>query len=137
MAKNILANVNRCVGCWTCSLSCKEAYGLADDEYRVFIRTIGGGQIDTPGGKWPNLYMKWMPIYTKKCIGCAGNAATGGVPYCVFNCPTDALVYGDSDDPESAYSKTLAELKANEFRVYALDPWEEPRDGVFYAEKDI
>ena len=67
MAKNILANVNRCVGCWTCSLSCKQAYGLADDEYRVFIRTIGGGQIDTPGGKWPNLYMKWMPIYTKKC----------------------------------------------------------------------
>ena len=112
MAKNILANVNRCVGCWTCSLSCKQAYGLADDEYRVFI-------------------------YTKKCIGCAGNAATGGVPYCVFNCPTDALVYGDSDDPESAYSKTLAELKANEFRVYALDPWEEPCDGVFYAEKDI
>ena len=51
MAKNILANVNRCVGCWTCSLSCKQAYGLADDEYRVFIRTIGGGQIDTPGGK--------------------------------------------------------------------------------------
>ena len=40
MAKNILVNVNRCVGCWTCSLSCKQAYGLADDEYRVFVRTV-------------------------------------------------------------------------------------------------
>ena len=137
MAKNILVNVNRCVGCWTCSLACKQAYGLADDEYRVFIRTIGGGQIDTPGGKWPHLYMKWMPIYTKKCIGCAGSDATDNVPYCVFNCPTDTLSYGDPDDTESTYSKVLAELKSNEFRIYQLDPWEEPRKNVTYAEKDI
>jgi len=137
MAKSILVNVNRCVGCWTCSLSCKQAYKLDDSEYRLFIRTIGGGQIDTPGGKWPNLYMKWMPIYTKKCVSCAGCAETGNVPYCVFNCPTDALAYGDADDPESAYSKQVAELRAAEYRVYALDPWEEPRDNVMYAEKDI
>ena len=137
MAKNILVNVNRCVGCWTCSLACKQAYGLAEDEYRVFVRTIGGGQIDTPGGKWPNLYMKWMPIFTKKCIACAGNDATGNTPYCAFNCPTDALSYGDPDDPESAFAKRFAELRADEYRIYQLDPWEEPRDGVCYAEKDI
>ena len=137
MAKNILVNVNRCVGCWTCSLSCKQAHGLADDEYRLFIRTIGGGQIDTPGGKWPNLYMKWMPIYTGKCIGCAGNEATGQVPYCAFNCPTDALAYGDPSDPESPYSKAVAQLRAAEYRIYELDPWEEGRAGITYAEKDI
>lgn len=137
MSNNILVNVNRCVGCWTCSLSCKQAYNLEDDEYRVFVRTIGGGQIDTPGGKWPNLYMKWMPIYTRKCIGCAGAKATDNTPYCAFNCPTDALVYGNPDDPESAYSKALAELTEAGYRVYALDPWEEPRDGVLYVEKDI
>ena len=28
MAKNILVNVNRCVGCWTCSLACMTGNGL-------------------------------------------------------------------------------------------------------------
>ena len=68
MANSILVNVNRCVGCWTCSMACKKAYGLDVDDYRMYVRTIGGGQIDTPGGKWPNLYMKWMPIWKQSCI---------------------------------------------------------------------
>ena len=137
MNKSILCDVNLCVGCWTCSLSCKQAYGLGDDEYRLFIRTIGGGQIDTPGGKWPNLYMKWMPVYTEKCVAGAGCADTDDEPYCVFNCPADALSYGDLDDSESAISKRVEELRGKEYRIYQLDPWEPGRDGILYAEKDI
>ena len=44
MANSILVNVNRCVGCWTCSMACKKAYGLGVDDYRMYVRTIGGGQ---------------------------------------------------------------------------------------------
>ena len=62
MANAVLANVNRCVGCWTCSMACKVAFGLDEDEYRMHVRTIGGGGVDVPGGKWPNLYKKGMPI---------------------------------------------------------------------------
>lgn len=81
--------------------------------------------------------MKWVPIFTDKCINCSGCEAADGAPYCAFNCPTDALTCGDPDDPESPLSKKIAELKAEEFRIYQLDPWEPSRVGVYYAEKGI
>ena len=137
MAQEILVNVNRCTGCWTCSMACKKAFDLPEDEYRVFVRTIGGGQIDIPGGKWPNLYMKWMPIFNRHCIECQGDASTGYVPSCVYNCTTQALTYGDPDDPESAFSQKREELREKQFRLYEQHPWEETRKGVLYAEKDI
>jgi hypothetical protein len=30
-----------------------------------------------------------------------------------------------------------AKLRAAEYRIYELDPWEEGRAGIAYAEKDI
>ena len=137
MANSILVNVNRCVGCWTCSMACKKAYGLDVDDYRMYVRTIGGGQIDTPGGKWPNLYMKWMPVYHTDCLACSGNARTNNPPFCAYNCTTEALTYGDLDDPESAISKKMEELRQKDFRIYQLHAWEKTREGVWYAEKDI
>ena len=47
MANAILVDVNRCTGCWTCSQACRAAYKLDVDEYRLFVRTIGGGGIDS------------------------------------------------------------------------------------------
>lgn len=137
MANNILVNVNRCTGCWTCSMSCKMKYGLAPEEFRQFVRTIGGGEIDQPGGEWPNLYLKWMPIWKQSCIGCHGDEATGFKPYCVYNCPSGALTYGDFDDPGSEAALREAELKAKGFRVYEIPAWEDTRAGVRYAENSI
>lgn len=138
MAKSILVNVNRCTGCWTCTMSCKTAYDLDLDEYRQYVRTIGGGQIDTPGGKWPDsLYMKWMPIWKQSCIGCAGSASTDHKPYCVYNCPTGALTYGDLDDPDSEISQRMKDLQDKEYRIYQIPAWEDTRAGIWYAEKNI
>lgn len=44
----ILIDLDRCTGCWTCSMACKMAHHLDVDEYRVSVRTIGGGRIDEP-----------------------------------------------------------------------------------------
>ena len=70
MTQSILCNVNRCVGCWTCDMACKVAYDLPVDEHRIFVETIGGNGVDLPGGQWPNLYMKWKPVFTSKCLNC-------------------------------------------------------------------
>ncbi|MGN0038238.1 MAG: hypothetical protein ACI36Y_03760 [Coriobacteriales bacterium] len=137
MANNILVNINRCTGCWTCSMACKKAFGLGEDDYRMFVRTIGGGQIDIPGGKWPNLYMKWMPIFNKSCASCSGDSTTEGKPYCVYNCTTQALSFGDPGDPQSDFSVKKEELRQKQYRIYEMHPWENTREGIVYAEKDI
>lgn len=137
MAKSFLVNVNRCVGCWTCSLACKVAYDLPLDDYRVIVRTLGGGGVDTPGGEWPNLHMKWEPVYTNECIKCSGDASTDHEPYCVYNCTTEAITCGDIADPESKISKEMDRLKGMGYKVSQLPSWEPTMKDVYYAEKGI
>ena len=137
MANAILVNVNRCTGCWTCSQACKAAYGLDVDEYRLFIRTIGGGGIDEAGGTWPNLYLKWNPVWKKTCLDCHGVASTENKPFCAYNCPTGAIAYGDPDDPESAFSIRKEELLDQGYHIWQQPAWEETRDNVYYIEKGI
>lgn len=137
MNGSILVDVNRCIGCWTCSMACKTAHGLETEEFWQYVRTIGGGECDEPGGKWPKLYMKWMPIWKNSCKSCTGDKTTGLLPYCVFNCPTGALTYGDPQDGGSEFSERLETLKSRGFRVYEIPVWEETRQGIIYTEKDI
>ncbi|MGI6217824.1 MAG: hypothetical protein ACOYIK_09465 [Coriobacteriales bacterium] len=137
MTKAILVDINKCTGCWCCSMSCKMEFGLKPDEFIEYVRTIGGGEIDQAGGTWPNLYLKWMPIFKQTCKHCVGDESTENKPICVYNCPTGAMVYGDADDPESDFSKRREELLDKGFRVYQIPVWEDTRDNVWYAEKGI
>ena len=137
MSQSILCNVNRCVGCWTCSMACKVAWDLPVEEHRVYVETIGGGGVDLPGGKWPNLHMKWKPVFTDKCINCRGTASTDGIPYCAYNCTTEALTVGDVDDPESAISKEMDRLRGMGYAISELPAWQGTRAGVYYAEKEL
>lgn len=137
MAKNtILVNVNRCVGCWTCAMACKVGHKLDKDEWRVRVETLGGGNgPDDPAGTWPNLSIKWKPAYPKSCTMCGERQAEGLEPMCVFNCPAKALTFGDLDDPESAVSRRMEELRAKGFGFSEKPAWENTRDGIVYAER--
>ena len=104
-ANDILVDLECCTGCWTCAFSCKIGHGLADDDWRVISRTLGSGEgIDKPAGTWGDLHMEWMPVWVTKCMRCGPNKCTESYPepFCVHNCPTGALSFGDLDDPESA-----------------------------------
>ena len=128
--KTILVDLQRCVGCWTCSLACKVGNNLPDDEFFLTVRTLGSGEgIDRPAGTWPNLHMSWQPVWTAKCVKCAGRLAKGERPYCVQSCPCGALSIG-----EAAGAKA-AELRERGFRFFAMPSWENTKEGVVYAEK--
>jgi Fe-S-cluster-containing dehydrogenase component len=111
------------------------AHGLDIEEFWQYIRTVGGNEIDEPGGTWPNLHLSWKPIYTKKCILCADRFAEGEHAYCAFNCPTEALTWGDLEDKNSAISKRLADLKEKGFEINEARPWEETQQNILYAER--
>ena len=128
--KTILVDLQRCIGCWTCSLACKVGNQLPDDEFWLTVRTLGSGEgIDRPAGTWPNLHMSWQPIWSTSCVKCPSRIARGDAPYCVNSCPCDALSIGE----EAADRKE--ELRERGFRFFELPAWEKSKDGVIYAEK--
>lgn len=132
----ILINLKRCTGCWTCSLACKQGNHLADDEFWQHVRTLGSGQgIDRPAGVWPDLHMSWMPVYTTKCTLCGERTSQGEDPYCVYNCPNQAMTYGDLGDSQSAVSQKLEELRERGFRIFGLPEWEGGRSQIVYADQ--
>ncbi len=59
MAKKMFVDIERCIGCWTCAMACKMCHDLADDEYRVTVRTNGSGAgIDRPEGPFAQAYKR-------------------------------------------------------------------------------
>ena len=126
----IFVDTLRCTGCWTCALACMTGNGLKDGQFFVTVRTLGSGEgIDRPAGTWPDLHMSWQPVWTAKCVKCAGRLAKGQKPYCVQSCPCGALSIGD------AAAAKKEELRERGFRFFEMPPWESTRDGVVYAEK--
>ncbi len=136
MAKKMFVDLERCIGCWTCAMACKMCHDLPDEEYRVTVRTNGSGAgIDRPQGVYPNLRMSWQPIYHKSCTWCAERQAEGLMPMCEYDCPTDALAYGDVDDPESRFSKEYKRCVDNQYHIFELPEYENTKSGVVYATK--
>ena len=134
MAKKILINLERCVGCWTCSMACKVGNDLPDEDFRITVRTLGNGSfIDRPAGVFPKLTMSWQPVYNNKCVFCASRVDEDKLPYCVYNCPTEALAFGDDSDPESDYSVELKRVYDAGYRVFTAPKWEDTLSGITYA----
>ena len=58
----------------------------------------------------------------------------GEPQFCVMDCPTQALAFGDAADPESGYSQARARVEARGARIWALDDaGSGTRAGVEYA----
>jgi Fe-S-cluster-containing dehydrogenase component len=132
----ILVDLDRCTGCWTCSMACKVAYKLPEKKWRMYVRTLGSGSgMDEPDGKWPDVHMSWMPIYTSTCVLCRPRTDKGKEPFCTYNCPTRCLTFGDIDDPQSPISIRLKELQGKDRRTFQLPAWENTRPEIFYSRK--
>ena len=137
MSMNLMVDLDRCIGCWTCSMICKMGWHLSDDDYRVTVLTHGSGAgIDRPQGEYPSLRMNWQPVFLESCTFCAPRIAEGEIPFCVHNCPTQAISYGDPLDKDSTISEMMDRCKSNHYNITEAKPVMNSKDGVIYATRE-
>lgn len=86
MRYGIAINTKRCIGCHTCSVKCKIENNVPNGIWWNQTRTVGGEEMDTPSGEWPNTTMYYETI---QCMHCDN-------PACVRVCPVGAT-YKDSE----------------------------------------
>ncbi|MEC4294765.1 4Fe-4S dicluster domain-containing protein [Adlercreutzia shanghongiae] len=76
-----------CVGCQSCAIACKIENNVPDGVRWNKVMNLGGGNMNTPTGVYPDLTRGY---YTLACQHCEN-------PACVASCPTGA----SSKDPET------------------------------------
>lgn len=95
---------HRCIGCRYCMASCP--YGVR--------------------------YIHPTKKIAEKCFWCHHRVDAGLEPACVEACPTDAILFGDLNDPKSKISKAVAENA-----VQVIKPESGTNPHVFYIGLDI
>lgn len=78
---------SRCIGCHTCSVACKQINNVPSDIWWNRVLTVGGENLDTASGTFPNVKMEFLPVSCQHCEN----------PACVKVCPVGATY----KDPET------------------------------------
>lgn len=73
-------DLDRCIGCHTCTVACQMEKGLAPGLALIPVHTVGGAR-DVPQGVYPALCLDYVP---RPCAQCQS-------PPCIPGCPTHAL----------------------------------------------
>ena len=137
MTTKILVDLERCVGCWTCSMACKVGNCLDEDDFRINVVTHGSGAgIDRPQGVYPNLRMSWQPVFAKSCTFCPERLAEGELPYCAHNCPTKAIAIGDDADASGGFCQAVERVQALHYNLFESPDYADERANVVYASRE-
>ena len=75
----ILTDLNKCVGCLACSISCKVVNNVPLGSYWNKVLRIGPNPRQE-GGQWPDVYTYFLTVQCQHCKN----------PACVQVCPTEA-----------------------------------------------
>lgn len=101
----VLMDFHRCIGCRFCMAACP--YGARSFNWRSPRELDANGNykyIKNPNPEFPTR----MRGVVEKCNMCAERLAEGKIPACVEAArPSNAIIFGDLNDPDSQVSKVL------------------------------
>ena len=63
-------DTKRCIGCHTCSVSCRIENNLPEGTWWNRVLTKGGESMDTPEGTFPDATMSYITVASQHCVGC-------------------------------------------------------------------
>lgn len=78
--KAFIVDLDRCIGCFSCTVACQVVHGAPAESRRMDVRKIG------PSGVFPELSMYYLPVMCQHCQD----------PPCLEACPSGA-VYKNGD----------------------------------------
>lgn len=132
MAKKRLGMVidlERCVGCWTCSTACKASNNVAMGNWWLRIMNTDGNHIGSPGNTTGEPMMTTLPLMCQHCEN----------PPCVKSCPVGATYKRDDgivmQDPELCIGCRTC-MAACPYNVKVFN-WKEPVPGAKFDDDHL
>jgi len=123
----MVIDTRRCIGCHTCAVACKVENNLPDNNWWNRTLTVGGKDMDTPAGQFPEVKMEFITLACQHCEN----------PACVKVCPVGATYKDEATGiVMQDYDKCLGcrycmvACPYNGVRVFN---WEEPKYTVGFA----
>ncbi|MEW5786056.1 MAG: oxidoreductase [Bacillota bacterium] len=84
----MLADLDKCIGCYACEVGCRQWHNDQEEQKRIRVRSIGPQKVNG------RVVLEFVPEFTAFCDLCAANREEP-LPFCVANCPVNALLYCD------------------------------------------
>lgn len=118
-----------CIKACPCGALHKEAGGTVAIDYNTCCGH--GNCVDVcPYGA---VYLDPVAKQAVKCHNCYHRTEVGMEPACVPTCPSEALYFGDLNDPESKVSKAMADAQANDVELVQLREEKQTRPRMWFA----
>ena len=93
----MVVDQDKCIGCWTCAVACKQQQNVGIGLYWLRVLTVGGDAMDVPAGTFPALTMAYQ---STNCFHCDN-------PPCVKACPTQATFKMDNGIVNVDYDRCI------------------------------
>lgn len=101
----VLIDSARCIGCKACMVACPyDARYISENKQGYFSEGLTPFEVQA--------YAQHVQGTVQKCTFCDHRLEKDLMPFCVENCITGALIFGDLDDPNSAVNKALREARS-------------------------
>jgi molybdopterin-containing oxidoreductase family iron-sulfur binding subunit len=100
----VMVDQDKCIGCSACAVACPY-----DNRSQLTKEKLDGSYFGEGGQAAfeETRAERWLAGTVTKCDFCSRRVDNGLQPACVASCPTDARIFGDLDDPNSAPSRLI------------------------------